>query len=278
MAFGCSRRELFTAALSGGAWFVGCGGSSKSKPDSGDADAGDAGSGGEADGAGGSLGTGGSTTGGVSTGGAATGGSPTGGSGATGPTGDTGGTGGTGGWGNSGGTGATGDGPGPTGSTGGTGGFGGTGGSGATGWTGSTGGTGATGSTGSSGSTGSTGTTGGTGGTGWTGSTGHACSTDVIFVSSGDHTHRLLITSDEYFTGADITVLSSTSEGHSHFVHITAEDFALMQAGGQVRKRSCEGPDHEWVLDCWSFAASRPGKPVCDDDCGDGSNPDNACE
>jgi len=94
--------------------------------------------------------------------------------------------------------------------------------------------------------------------------------------SSGEHQHTLLVTPAEIAAGEELTTLSSTTLGHAHYVRITAADFAALKAGMQVRKKSCAGPDHEWVLACY-FGASPAGAPSCSDDCGDGTTPANAC-
>jgi hypothetical protein len=74
----------------------------------------------------------------------------------------------------------------------------------------------------------------------------------------------------------DVSILSSATQGHAHYVLVTAADFAALGAGMEVRKKACAGVDHEWVLSCAS-TSSAPGTPACSDECGDGTVPANAC-
>jgi hypothetical protein len=99
----------------------------------------------------------------------------------------------------------------------------------------------------------------------------------MVVTSSGEHEHTILVTPSEIFAGTEITVLSSNSQNHAHFVRITPADFVALRAGMEVRKKACDGADHEWVLSCWAVRVSSPGTPTCSDDCGDGTEPANAC-
>jgi hypothetical protein len=99
---------------------------------------------------------------------------------------------------------------------------------------------------------------------------------NIVEVSSGEHQHTILVTPEEIMEGAEVTLLSSTTQGHSHFILITAADFALLKSGLEVRKKSCSGVGHEWVLNCGSVG-SAPGTPTCSDMCGDGTTAANAC-
>jgi hypothetical protein len=108
------------------------------------------------------------------------------------------------------------------------------------------------------------------------GAGGERCNENLIVVSSGDHQHTLLVTPAEIAAGMDVTILSSTTEGHAHYVLLTAADFGALQTGMEIRKKSCAGADHEWVLSC-NGTLSAPGMPSCSDECGDGITPGNAC-
>jgi hypothetical protein len=85
-----------------------------------------------------------------------------------------------------------------------------------------------------------------------------------------------LITPAEITAGTNVTVLSSTTAGHAHYVSVTAADFTALRAGKQVLKKSCAGADHEWLLTCASTGLL-PGTPTCSDECGDGTTPADAC-
>jgi hypothetical protein len=109
------------------------------------------------------------------------------------------------------------------------------------------------------------------------GTTGGSCGSNLVVMSSGEHQHTLLVTPAEIAGGTDVTVLSSSTLGHAHYVRLTAADFAALKAGMEVRKKSCAGPDHEWVLSCNS-QSSPPAAPACSDDCGDDTSSSNACQ
>ena len=94
--------------------------------------------------------------------------------------------------------------------------------------------------------------------------------------SGDDHQHTLLVTPAELLEGKAVTLLSSTADGHSHFVKITKADFTALNAGEVVRKKSCYEDDHEWALTC-SYGTPAVGTPECSDECGDGTTRENAC-
>jgi len=48
---------------------------------------------------------------------------------------------------------------------------------------------------------------------------------------------------------------------HDHFIQITAADFAMLQSGQVVRKFSCNGGDHQFILSCGTPPAGVA--PVC---------------
>jgi hypothetical protein len=96
--------------------------------------------------------------------------------------------------------------------------------------------------------------------------------------SSGDHMHTITVTAAQIAAGTDVTILSSTTASHAHYVLITAADFAALKAGMQVKKHSCAGGDHQWVLKCGG-GGDAPVDPMCatTDMCGDGTTMANAC-
>ena len=63
-----------------------------------------------------------------------------------------------------------------------------------------------------------------------------------------------------------------TAKNRRSRVTLTADDFATLRAGGTVVKFSCNGGDHEYVLNC-SGGAEQPGDPAkqCADDPGFGA-------
>ena len=95
-------------------------------------------------------------------------------------------------------------------------------------------------------------------------------------MSSGSHMHSLLVTAAQIAAGTDVTILSGTTSSHAHYVKITAADFTALKAGMEVKKKSCAGGDHEYVLKCGG-GGSAPGTPTCSDDCGDGTDMALAC-
>jgi hypothetical protein len=96
--------------------------------------------------------------------------------------------------------------------------------------------------------------------------------------SSGDHMHTITVTAAQIAAGTDVTILSSTTLSHAHYVLVTAADFTALKAGMQVKKHSCAGGDHQWVLKCGG-GGDAPADPGCSstDMCGDGTTMANAC-
>lgn len=89
---------------------------------------------------------------------------------------------------------------------------------------------------------------------------------------SGGHYHLLVIPVADILAGAGGTY--QTSQGasdpgnnHCHQVTLTAQDMTTLQNGGVVKKTTCNGGDHEFVLSC----AADPPAPVMPTTCG-GSN------
>jgi hypothetical protein len=121
---------------------------------------------------------------------------------------------------------------------------------------------------GSSGGTG--GASGGSGGGGGTGGGGGgSCGANIVAKSSGaQHTHTLTIMAADITAGATKKFQTSNDSGHTHWVEITAADFTTLKGGGEVKKKSCSGGDHEYVLKCGGGGTA----PVVPTDCGGDTN------
>lgn len=154
---------------------------------------------------------------------------------------------------------------------------GGTGGSGTSGSAGTagTGGGGTAGSGGSAGSSGSAGTS-GSGGSG--GGAADMCTEDVTALCSPSdgavdgHTHTLVIPLADIMAGVTKSFESSEDVGHTHCVELTAEDFDTLKSGGVVKKPTCNGGNHEFVISC----AASPPAPVNPTSC-PGGDSDGEC-
>ena len=141
------------------------------------------------------------------------------------------------------------------------------------GTTGSGDGGGTTGGSTTSGSTTTGSTTTGSTTTGSTTSTstgGVTCAATIVAAISANHGHALEIPLADIEAGVEMTYSAQGSAGHCHQVTLTADDFAALQAGGTVRKFSCNGGDHEYVLSCAADPPA-PEAPDCSADPGFGS-------
>ena len=98
------------------------------------------------------------------------------------------------------------------------------------------------------------------------------CADTLSAEISGNHGHALSVPVADILAGVTKTYDSAGTAGHSHFVQITAADFATLASGGTLIKTSCNGGDHEYVLSC-AVADRAAAAPVCSDECGnaDGS-------
>lgn len=114
---------------------------------------------------------------------------------------------------------------------------------------------GATGGAAGSPSGGSAGATGGTGGG------AVSCANTISAAISKNHGHALDIPLADIEAGVEVTYDATGTALHCHKVTITAADFATLNAGGVVTKKTCNGTDHEFVLSCGSAPA--PGVPDC---------------
>ncbi len=64
--------------------------------------------------------------------------------------------------------------------------------------------------------------------------------------------------------GITKAIETTNSFGHTHFVELTAEDFAALKLGQPVTKKSCDGGDHEYVIGCGQ--TSEPELPTCNNE------------
>ncbi len=96
------------------------------------------------------------------------------------------------------------------------------------------------------------------------------CAATVFAAISANHGHELEIPLADIEAGVEMTYSAQGTAGHCHQVTLTAEDFATLQAGGTVRKFSCNGNDHEYVLSCAADPPA-PEAPDCSADPGFGS-------
>lgn len=70
--------------------------------------------------------------------------------------------------------------------------------------------------------------------------------------------------------GATKKIQTSTDSGHSHWVEVTMADFTALKAGSEVKKKSCSGGEHFYILKCGG-GGSTPTVPTaqeCPDECG----------
>jgi hypothetical protein len=187
------------------------------------------------------AGTGGAGTGGAGTGGAGTGGAGTGGAGTGGA--------GTGGRNGSGGSASGGSGTG----------------SGGRGTGGDATGSGGRGTGGSGTGTGGRGTGGGGGGG------GASCSAAIQAAISENHMHVLMIPLADIMAGTEKCYDAKGTATHSHYVTLTTADFTMLKSGGVVKKFSCNGGDHQYVLSCGTVPAAVA--PTCTATGMEGSTP-----
>jgi hypothetical protein len=121
-----------------------------------------------------------------------------------------------------------------------------------TGGTSTTGGTFTTG-----GSAAGAGTSGGTGGAGGGGGAGGSvapapdCSAKLKVFISANHMHVLDVTVADVMAGVAKAYDTKGLSTHSHWVQLTAADFAKLQTGKAVHKVTCnDGHEHEFIVNC----------------------------
>ena len=98
-----------------------------------------------------------------------------------------------------------------------------------------------------------------------------SCSANIVAMSSGaSHMHTLTVMLADITAGTTKKIQTSNSSGHTHWVEITAAEFTTLKGGGQVKKKSCSGGDHQYVLKCGGGgdAPILPTAQECTDECG----------
>ena len=89
----------------------------------------------------------------------------------------------------------------------------------------------------------------------------------VVALISMNHGHTLSVPPADVMAGVEKFYNARGTATHDHWVRVTADDFAMLKAGGTVTKRSCNSGDHEYVLSC-APPSRQPGAPTCSDECG----------
>jgi hypothetical protein len=89
----------------------------------------------------------------------------------------------------------------------------------------------------------------------------------VVALISMNHGHALSVAPADIVAGVEMIYSVMGTATHTHYVQITAADFATLKAGGTVIKKSCNSSDHEFVLSC-APPSRQPGAPTCTDECG----------
>ena len=87
--------------------------------------------------------------------------------------------------------------------------------------------------------------------------------------------HVLTVKAADIAAGTAKKIITTTVLNHAHYVEITAADFTALKAGMEVKKKSCAGGDHQYVLKCGGGGAA-PVAPTCTDECG-GMTEANTC-
>jgi hypothetical protein len=104
------------------------------------------------------------------------------------------------------------------------------------------------------------------------------CGEDITALCSpGDgeadgHTHVLVIPFADIMTGVTKTFQTDDDTGHCHQVELTDADFTTLKTGGVVKKPTCNGGNHEFVISC----GASPPAPVNPSTC-PGGDEDGAC-
>lgn len=107
------------------------------------------------------------------------------------------------------------------------------------------------------------------GGNGGSAGGGDACMGDIEAEISMNHDHALTVPIADIMAGVAKVYNAQGTASHPHYVELTAEDFATLRSGGTIKKVSCNGGDHEYVLSCGE-ATETAGNPMCmmNDMCG----------
>jgi hypothetical protein len=106
------------------------------------------------------------------------------------------------------------------------------------------------------------------------------CTGMIVANVSGNHNgmagngpHALVIPPADITAGmpkvyTTTSVMGMTTQNHMHFVQVTAMDFTNLKAGMTVKKHSCSGGDHEYVLKCGGTTDMGAAPVGCADECG----------
>jgi len=91
--------------------------------------------------------------------------------------------------------------------------------------------------------------------------------------AAGNGPHGLVIPLADVMAGADKTYVTTSvtgmiAQGHMHYVQVRAADFAMLKAGMTVKRHSCSGGDHEYVLKCGGTTDMGAAPVGCADECG----------
>ncbi len=90
------------------------------------------------------------------------------------------------------------------------------------------------------------------------------CSGDVIVADiSNNHDHSLEIPVADIMAGTERQYVTGGTTGHCHVVTLTADDFATLRAGGEVRVVSCNNTEHEYALSCAGSVTANDPAPTC---------------
>ena len=101
------------------------------------------------------------------------------------------------------------------------------------------------------------------------------CGTQLAVFITANHGHTFQVTAADVTAAAPKAYATKGQSEHEHWVQLTAADFAKLQAGGTVRKVSCnDGHEHEFIVNCVGNATPETTSGVanfCDAEhkCGD---------
>ena len=119
----------------------------------------------------------------------------------------------------------------------------------------STGGSGGSAAVSGGSAAGSGGSAAGSGGSGGSSAPAPNCGTQLKTLITANHEHVFNVTLAEVMAAAPKTYSTKGGSPHEHWVALTAADFAKLQAGGTVRKVSCnDGHEHEFIVNCLGIA------------------------
>jgi hypothetical protein len=101
----------------------------------------------------------------------------------------------------------------------------------------------------------------------------------AIAMNHVDAPHYLTIPVKDIVAGVDMVYQTSSAptgppQTHSHYVKITAADFAALRAGMTITKKSCDSHEHQYGLRCGTMATVPTGTACSASDfCGAQANP-----